>query len=175
MNTLTILRRALLAVACCATVCLAQSSADGANRLLDHLAGDWVLHGTIDGRESTHDVHAEWVLNREYIHLHEVSRDKGRDGKIYEAIVYLAWHAKRNEYTCMWLDSTGGGGLAPEGIALGKESGNVIPLVFTLPRDESLHTTFTYNEKNDTWSFTIDDVTKDKSERFANMTLTRRK
>src|SRR5579872_4632366 len=31
--------------------------------LLDHLAGNWVLQGTIAGKETTHDVEAAWVLN----------------------------------------------------------------------------------------------------------------
>jgi hypothetical protein len=29
--------------------------------LLDHLVGTWVLRGTIAGKETTHDIVAQWV------------------------------------------------------------------------------------------------------------------
>ena len=35
-----------------------------AEHLLDHLTGKWVLTGTSGGSETTHDVDAEWILNR---------------------------------------------------------------------------------------------------------------
>jgi hypothetical protein len=44
--------------------------------LLDHLAGSWVLQGTIAGRPTTHDITAEWVLAHQYLRLQEVSREK---------------------------------------------------------------------------------------------------
>ena len=44
--------------------------------LLDRLAGSWILQGTIGGHETTHDIEAEWVLNHEYLRLHETSREK---------------------------------------------------------------------------------------------------
>ncbi len=44
--------------------------------LLDHMIGKWVLQGTIAGKETTHDVIAEWVLSHQYLQLHETSREK---------------------------------------------------------------------------------------------------
>jgi hypothetical protein len=32
--------------------------------LLDHLAGQWILQGTIAGKRTTHDVQVEWVLTK---------------------------------------------------------------------------------------------------------------
>src|SRR5580692_248082 len=43
--------------------------------LLDHLAGSWILQGTIAGRETTHDIESEWVLGHEYLRIHETSRE----------------------------------------------------------------------------------------------------
>ena len=46
--------------------CLAQKPAmNSPLDLLDHLAGQWVLQGTIAGKQTTHDVQAEWVLKRD--------------------------------------------------------------------------------------------------------------
>lgn len=165
---------ALLFALCCS----AQTApADMPTRLLDHLAGRWVMSGTIDGKQTTHDVDAEWVLKREYIRLHEVSREKdAKGGPAYEAIVFLSWDAKKGEYSCLWLDNTAGGALSSDdGIAHGKPATDAIPLVFTITGKESLHTTFLYDARTDSWRLTIDDVTSGKNERFADVRLTRTK
>src|SRR6266568_5078473 len=58
--------------------------------LLDHLAGNWILQGTIAGHETTHDIESEWVLNHEYLRIHEASREKNAQGQpAYEAIVFI--------------------------------------------------------------------------------------
>src|ERR1700721_2205848 len=82
--------------------------------LLDHLAGSWILQGTIAGRETTHDIESEWVLGHEYLRLHETSRDKNAQGQpAYEAIVFIEWDESSREYKCLWLASTGGRGVLP--------------------------------------------------------------
>lgn len=160
-----------------------QSDTDGANALLDHLAGRWTMTGTLGGKQTTHDADARWVLNREYIEFHEVSRERRADGTpSYEAVVFFGWHPKTSEFMCLFLDNTIGGGLSPEGIARGKRSGNAISVVFAcrsgecppgLSEQESLHTTFDYQPSTDTWRLTIDDVKDGKTDRFGDMALTR--
>jgi hypothetical protein len=143
--------------------------------LMNHLVGRWTMTGTLGGQQTIHDVEARWLLKREYVQLHEVSRERGADGEpAYEAIVLLSWHVKTSEFMCAWLDNTAGGGLSPEGIAHGRQSGDSIPLVFALSQRASLHTTFSYNRSADTWRLTIDDVTDAKSSRFGDVTLTRK-
>ena len=160
-----------------ALFCSAQNATtDAAAQLLNHLAGRWVMGGTIDGKQTTHDVDADWVLNREYIRLHEVSREKdAHAGPEYEAIVFLSWDAKRDEYSCLWMDNTAGGALSSEGIAHGKPAAGEIRLVFIIKGKESLHTTFRYDGRADSWRLTIDDVTNGKNDRFADVRLTRAK
>ena len=152
-----------------------QSDADTAAALMNHLVGQWTMSGILGGKQTVHDVEASWVLKREYVQFHEVSRERAADGgPAYEAIVLLSWHARSSEFMCLWLDNTAGGGLSPDGIARGKRSGDAIPLVFTISRGESLHTTFAYDRSADTWRLTIDDVTNGKSERFGDVTLARK-
>ena len=75
--------------------------------ILERMTGTWVLEGTIDGKSTTHDIVAKWVLNGQYVQLHEVSRELDAQGRpAYEAIVYLTWEPSRGEYSCLWLDST---------------------------------------------------------------------
>lgn len=157
-------------------VCRAQAAAaNSPGELLDRLGGTWVLRGTIAGKQTTHDVSAQWVLKHEYLRLHEVSRERDAKGNpAYEAIVFVSWDAKRQEYSCLWLDSTEGGGLSAEGIAHGKKSGDSIPFLFTISPSESLHTTFIYERKADAWKWLIDDDSNGKTERFADVMLLRK-
>jgi len=142
--------------------------------LLDHLTGNWILQGTIAGRETTHDVDAEWVLGREYMRLHETAREKKAQGQVaYEAIIFIEWDESSSEYRCLWLDSTGGGGLSAQGIAHGKRSGDEIAFLFK-DKDGSVHTTFAYSKSTDTWQWLIDNEAGGKVSEFARVKLTRK-
>jgi lipocalin len=76
------MRYVLIAVA--ALSCLAGTSAaqpSPANDvLLQRLAGTWILRGDIRGRATTHDITAEWILDRLYLQIHEISREKAANG-----------------------------------------------------------------------------------------------
>jgi hypothetical protein len=142
--------------------------------LLDRLTGNWILRGTIAGRETTHDIEAEWLLGHEYVRLHETSREKKAQGQAaYEAFIFIEWDASSSEYRCLWLDSTGGGGLSAQAIAHGKRSGDEIALLFK-DKDSSIHTTFVYSKTTDTWQWLIDNEFGGKLSEFARVKLTRK-
>lgn len=70
--------------------------------LMDRMVGEWVMTGTIAGEQVTHDVHAEWILDRRYVRIHEVSRERDENGKLaYEAWIDVAWDAANAEYVVM--------------------------------------------------------------------------
>jgi hypothetical protein len=143
--------------------------------LLDRLTGAWILQGTIAGRETSHDIESEWVLGHEYLRLHETAREKNAQGQpAYEAIVFIEWDESSNEYRCLWLDSTGGGGLSAP-IALGKRGNDEIAFLFR-DKDKSsgIHTTFVYSKGTDTWSWLIDNEHDGKLTPFARVKLTRK-
>lgn len=142
--------------------------------LLDHLAGHWILHGTIAGSETTHDIDADWVLHQEYIRIHETSREKSPPGQpAYEAIVFIEWDPSTSLYQCLWLDSTGGGALSTP-IAEGKRSGDRIAFVFPSPDGTSTHTTFAWNQAAGTWQWLMDNEEGGKLTPFARVELTRK-
>ena len=73
----------------------AARQADPQRALLEKMTGHWVLRGTIAKAQTTHDVDAQWVLDKEYIQIHEVSREKDASGKpAYEAIIHVVWDPK---------------------------------------------------------------------------------
>jgi hypothetical protein len=145
--------------------------------LLDRLTGSWILQGTIAGRETTHDIESEWVLNHEYLRLHETSREKNAQGQpAYEAIVFIEWDGSASEYKCLWLDSTGGGGLSAP-IALGKRGNDEIAFLFKekdKDKNGGVRTRFVYNKSDDTWSWLIDNEDGGKLTSFARVKLTRK-
>ncbi|HSZ61342.1 MAG TPA: hypothetical protein VK828_06075 [Terriglobales bacterium] len=144
--------------------------------LLDHLTGNWILQGTIAGREATHDIDSGWVLNHEYLRFHELSREKNAQGQpAYEAIVFIEWDEPSHEYKCLWLDSTGGGGLSNP-IAQGKRGNDEITFLFRDKDDKNsgVRTTFAYNKAADSWSWIIDNESGDKITSFARVKLTRK-
>jgi hypothetical protein len=144
--------------------------------LLDHLAGSWILQGTIAGRETTHDIESEWVLGHEYLRLHETSREKNAQGQpAYEAIVFIEWDESSSEYKCLWLDSTGGGGLSTP-IAHGKRGNDEIAFFFSDKDDKNsgVRTTFAYSKGADSWNWLIDNETGGKRTSFARVKLTRK-
>jgi hypothetical protein len=165
----------ILALVALAPLSLAGQQATFQDSLLDHLIGRWVLHGIIAGRETTHDVVAEWVLDHQYVQLHEVSREKNAKGQpAYEAIVYIGWDQPSSQYACLWLDSTGGGGLSGQAIGHGKLGSNEIAFLFKGGGGSVFHTTFAYNKDTDTWQWLMDDEERGKTEPFARVKLERK-
>jgi hypothetical protein len=143
--------------------------------LLDRLAGSWILQGTIGRHETTHDVESEWVLRNEYLRLHETSREKNAQGQpAYEAFIFIEWEESAGEYRCLWLDSTGGGGLSVPA-AIGKRGNDEITFFFKdKGRDSGTRTTFAYSKGADAWSWLIDNDEGGRRTPFANVKLTRK-
>ena len=174
-------RRLLVALALTSFIvpaAMAQSQVSSApEALLDRMTGQWVMTGTIGKKPTTHDVEVDWVLKRQYIRIHEVSRDKDASGGIgYEAWIYIVWDTKNSEYAVMWLDNTAATNFAAEGIGHAKPDGDRIPFIFKDADGSGIHTIFAYDRAKDTWSWTIDNVDKSgKSSSFAKLTLTRKK
>ncbi len=149
----------------------------GKDLLLDRLAGSWILQGTIAGHETTHDIEAEWVLNNEYLRVHETSREKNLQGQpAYEAIIFIEGDDSAGEYKCLWLDSTGGGGLSAP-VARGIRGDDEIVFLFK-DKNSGVKTTFAYSKVSDSWNWLIDNVKGNvdggKVTAFARVKLTRR-
>jgi hypothetical protein len=141
--------------------------------LVDHLAGTWVLTGEMDKGQVTHDFTAEWVLAHQYLEIHEISREKNKDGSpVYQAKVFIGWDAGKKIYDCVWLDNYGS--ISTQSLGYAKPNGNSIAFVFQ-DRDDagSFHTTFAWHPESGTWTMDMDQVNAaGKSEIFARTTLT---
>ena len=147
--------------------------------LLDHLAGKWLMDGTIAGQRTKHDLDAEWVLDHHYLRIHEVSQEKKADGKPqYEAMVFIAWNEETKDsgpkhYSCAWLDVYGG--LAAVSIGVAPPSENELAFLFKNEKGElDFSNDFVYDAKSDTWSDALDNIVNGAKKEFGRVKLTRR-
>lgn len=139
------------------------------------LIGTWVLRGTIARRLTTHDVTFGWMLNRTYVQMHEVSRDRTPDGTpAYEAVVLFTRDPHTGEYACMWLDNTGISVFEPAGVGRGAVAGDSLPFLFRYTPTDTFHNTFVYNRAADSWEWHMDNDSAGVRRPFARVTLTRR-
>ena len=142
------------------------------DQLLDHLTGNWVLQGTIAGKETTHDVAAEWVLGHQYVRMHEVSREKNSQGQpAYEAMVFMGWDQASSEYVAAWLDTYGG--MGPSTMGRAKRDGDEIHFLFK-DKDSVFHTRFVYHPETGNWEWRMDSEEKGAMKPFARVKLTRK-
>jgi len=141
--------------------------------LLDHLAGKWLLQGTVGKQVVTHDLDAQWVLQHYYLRFNEVSREKNdKHDPQYEATVFIGWNEKTKQYACVWLDVYGGA--TPESIGLATPKENELDFVFTDEHGETSFTnTYIFDPKTDTWENRLDNVVKGEAKPFARFKLTK--
>jgi hypothetical protein len=168
-----VLKTLLMALALCAASVAAAQQRPVKSPLLDHLAGKWVLQGTIAGQATTHDVDADWVLDHHYLRIHEVSREKNSKGQPgYEATIYIAWNEPTKQYAAIWLDDYGGMSVQSIGQADPKE--NELPFIFKDDKGAvSFSNDFVYDAKADTWEWRMDNVVNGAAKPFGRVKLKR--
>jgi hypothetical protein len=143
--------------------------------LFDRLVGSWILRGTIARQQTTHDVTFEWMLGREYVQMHEVSRERAKNGSpAYEAVVLFGRDPRTGEYACLWLDNTAATAFDPAGTGHGKVAGDSVAFLFNYTATDRFHTTFAYDRRADSWQWHMDNDSGGVRRPFARVTLTRR-
>ena len=144
------------------------------DELLDRFVGEWVMRGTIAGEEITHDLKASWVLGHQYLRFDELSRKtKTSGGPAYEATVFIGWDKPSGRYVCLWLDLTGGGGLANDVFGYAERDEDKFAFVWG-EGSETWHTTFYYEPETDSWRWTMDGQKDGAWRPFARVALTRK-
>ena len=143
--------------------------------VFERLIGGWVLRGTIAHQQTTHDVTFAWMLGREYVQMHEVSRERAPNGSpAYEAVVLFGRDPRTGEYGCLWMDNTAASAFDPAGIGRGSVVGDSLPFLFRYTATDAFHTTFVYDRAADSWQWHMDNDSAGVRRPFARVTLTRR-
>ena len=131
------------------------------------------MQGTIAGRNTTHDVDAEWVLDHHYLRIHEVSRERTGKGKPqYEATIYIAWNEPTKQYAAVWLDVYGG--MSAESVGIADPKKNELPFIFKDDKGAiNFSNDFVYDAKADTWDWLMDNVDNGVAKPFGRVKLKR--
>ena len=138
--------------------------------LVHHLAGAWTLTGQVMGREAHHNVQAEWVLNHQFLRIHEktVAAAPASESR-YEAIWFLGYDAVSERYMLHLLDVFGA--RYSETLGYGTRDGNSLRFVFEYP-DGPFHTTFLWTSETGSWQWLLEQKNKDgKWTNFADLNL----
>lgn len=166
----------LMTMACLSLLLAAVTNADEPpfeDELLDRLVGNWVMRGTIAGEQVTHDVSANWVLGHQYLRFHDRSRETTESGALaYDATVFIGWDKASGRYVCLWLDSTGGGGLANDVFGFAEPAEDKFAFVWG-EGNETWQTSFFYEREADSWRWTMDGQNDGEWRPFARVTLSR--
>ena len=138
--------------------------------LLDNMVGTWTLTGKVAGREARHSVTAEWVLNHQFLRIHE--KDELPPTNVppgYEAMVMVGYDNTSDRYVVHWIDIYGG--RFSETLGYGTRTGNDIALTFEYP-DGPFHTTFRWRPESKTWEWLMQQKNKQGQwTEFADLTL----
>ena len=168
----TCLRAMLLIAALTPMHALAQGLPEWHDDLVDHLAGAWTITGQVMGRDAHHDVQAEWVLNHQFLRIHEKTATSApASERRYEAIWFLGYDAVSGRYVLHLLDVFGG--RYSETLGYGTRDGNAIRFVFEYG-DGPFHTTYRWSPETGAWQWLLEQKDKDgKWTQFADFKLTR--
>jgi hypothetical protein len=150
----------------------AQTPAEWHDDLADHMIGKWKLEGQIMGRDAHHAVETEWVLNHQFVRIHEKTEATAPGSeKRYEAIWFLGYDPISERYILHLLDVFGG--RFSETLGYGARDSGSIRFVFEYS-DGPFHTTYQWSPEKDTWRWLI--TQKDKNGNwttFGDVTLSR--
>ncbi len=168
----TCLRSMLLILTLAPLSTLAQAPPEWKDELVDHMTGNWALAGQVMGREAHHDVQAEWVLNHQFLRLHEkTAAGAPATERRYEAIWLLGYDSVSERYVLHLLDVFGG--RYSETLGYGTRDGNSLRFVFEYP-DGPFHTTYRWSPETGAWQWLLEQKDKDgKWTKFADFKLTR--
>ncbi len=78
---------------------VAQLPAPWQDGLVDHLSGTWKVEGQVLGRDAHHEVQADWVLNHQFLRIHEITASTApKTERPYEATWFLGYDPISEKY-----------------------------------------------------------------------------
>ena len=153
------------------TPSLAQSSAGWQDDLANRLTGTWKLEGKVQGHDAHHEVTAEWVLNHQFLRIHEKTGAVApASEKPYEALWFLGYDDTSDRYVLHLLDIFGA--RFSETLGYGARAGNELRFIFEY-LDGPFHTTFRWSAETGDWQWLLEQKDKTgKWTQFADLRLT---
>lgn len=151
-------------------VYLAAQTPPWRDELVDHMVGNWKMEGTVMGSDAHHEVQADWVLNHQFLQIHEkTASDAPAAEHRYEATWFLGYDPVSERYVLHLLDVFGA--RFSETLGYGTPDGDAIRFVFEYP-DGPFHTTFRWSSEKNSWQWLMEQKNKEgKWTNFADLRL----
>ena len=147
-----------------------ENAADGRfhDTLLNHFVGKWIVSGTVHGQEFKNiDLQVEWVLNHQFLQIHEKSRDiVPWLQTFYESLLFIGYDQPNNRYVAHLMNVMGGDNQLAY-LLFGKRANNEINLVsqFTDSASGSFDSeSFIWQPESKSWHWIAKMVNKGKEE-----------
>jgi len=118
------------------------------DELVERLPGKWRLRGTLVGEAVDHSVQIDWVLNHQFLRLHEKAAAPSKSGLLYEAMVFIGRDNASERYVAHWIDVFGG--RFSETLGYGRRDGTTIEFLFEYP-DGPFRTSFRWDPEGKSW------------------------
>jgi Protein of unknown function (DUF1579) len=150
----------------------AQMPSEWHDDVVERMAGEWKVEGQVMGRDAHHLVEAEWVLNHQFLRLHErTATDAPAAERRYEAVWFLGYDPVSERYVLHLMDVFGA--RFSETLGYGTREGNHILFTFEYP-DGSFHTNFVWHPEKNAWEWMMEQKGKDgRWSQFADLNLTK--
>jgi len=162
----------IIVMALLQSAAVAQRPAEWHDAVVDQLAGTWNVDGQVMGRDAHHLLQAEWVLNHQFLCLHEkTDANAPSHEQAYEAIWFLGYDPVSERYVLHLMDVFGA--RFSETLGYGTRDGNRIRFIFEYP-DGPFHTTYLWDPERKTWEWLMEQKDKNgKWSQFADLKITR--
>jgi len=124
---------------------------EGYRGFLDHLAGQWLLTGTMGDVDLRQEVDAKWILGERFLSMYFNSiTAEDNPTSDYEAVYHIGFNEESEIYVMHLLDTTE----VPVECTVGraKREGNSLPFLFEYG-DMRFFNVFTWYPEKDRWSF----------------------
>jgi hypothetical protein len=154
------LRRTVLGsiILTCASFATAQRPIPFHDDLAEKLVGEWNLDGSVSGHPAHHRVRAQWVLEHQFIEIHEqTSPDAPAPESKYDALWFLGYDELSRHYVLHLMDLFGG--RFSETLGNGIRAGNELRFEFAYP-DGPFRTTWSWDADSKSWKWHMDQKTK---------------
>ena len=119
--------------------------------LLDHLVGKWDATGTVHDRPSGQTFEAEWVLNHQFLRIHEKSVENVTGTNVpFEALLFIGYDKTSKRYVYHTMNVFGGGRLGD--LADGQRRGNEIKFEANFEGRQG-YARFIWQPESKTWHY----------------------
>jgi hypothetical protein len=121
--------------------------------LLDRFVGKWEVSAVVYGEKFTLDREAEWVLNHQYLRMHEKTREVVPWLKIpFERTVFIGYNHSRKRYVMYELTVHGADTpIEPEGICYGSRTGDELKFDFKTGAEVFGKASWSWDSASGTW------------------------